>query len=182
MTPALDIPKTVAWYCVRSHVKREHIAAKHLRLHPDLEVYVPRIRYRKSTRRGAVWFEEAMFPGYLFVRFDLNDLGRTVLYTTGVTGMVRFSGRAAVLDDSVILALQASMKGVEVKVFEETLKPGERTVILEGPFQGLEVVVQQVLPASDRIRVLFEFLGQMTVLDIEHRLLEKVRTHPLKPQ
>jgi transcriptional antiterminator RfaH len=168
----------VAWYCVRSHVKRETVAARHLLQQPGLEVYAPRIRYRKSTRRGAVWFEEALFPGYLFARFDLATQGKAVLYTTGVTGLVRFSGRAARLEDSVLEILKASMQGADVKIFEETLKPGDPTVILDGPFRGLAVVVQQVLPAVDRVRVLFEFLGQTTFLEIERKSLDKAGARP----
>jgi transcription antitermination factor NusG len=64
------------------------------------------------------------------------------------------------------------MQGRDVRVFEETLKPGDQTVVLDGPFQGLTVVVRQVLPASDRVRVLVEFLGQSTLMEIRRTSLE----------
>lgn len=165
-------PASLIWYCVRAHVKREAVAAKHLVQQTGVEVYAPRVRFRKATRRGPVWFEEAMFPGYLFARFDLETQGKAVLYTTGVTGLVRFAGRAAPLDESILSGLKEAMQGRDVRVFEETLKPGDQTVVLDGPFQGLTVVVRQVLPASDRVRVLVEFLGQSTLMEIRRTSLE----------
>lgn len=180
MTDEPVMPASPAWYCVRAHVKREAVAARHLVRQAGLEVYAPRIRFRRATRRGAVWFEEAMFPGYLFARFDLAAQGKAVLYTTGVTGLVRFAGRAAPLEESVIAGLKEAMQGRDVRVFEEPLKPGDLTKVLDGPFQGLTVVVHQVLPASDRVRVLVEFLGQSSLMEIRRKSLEAAdsRTGP----
>ena len=39
------------WYCVRTQTKREHIAAGHLRELEGVEVFCPRLKYRKATRR-----------------------------------------------------------------------------------------------------------------------------------
>jgi transcriptional antiterminator RfaH len=38
--------------------------------------------------------------------------------------------------------------------------------ITEGPFRGLEVVVTRLLPAKERVRVLFEFLGRSVEMEI----------------
>src|SRR4029077_15110962 len=54
------------WFCLRAHPKREHIAAVGLRRQFGIGCFSPRVRFRKATRRGAVWFVEPMFPGYLF--------------------------------------------------------------------------------------------------------------------
>ena len=58
------------WFCLRAQPKREHIAAACLRQNSEVEVFCPRVRFRKHTNRGPVWFVESMFPGYLFARFD----------------------------------------------------------------------------------------------------------------
>ncbi len=63
-----------AWYCVRSQNKHEHIAAAHLRMLDGVTVFCPRIRFKRTTRRGVVWVTEGMFPGYLFARFRLSEL------------------------------------------------------------------------------------------------------------
>src|SRR5262249_43854978 len=82
----------VAWYCLRSQPKHEHIAAAHLRI-LGVNVFCPRIRFKRKTRLGIVWVTEAMFPGYLFARFELAEMHRKVTYAHGVSGIVRFADR-----------------------------------------------------------------------------------------
>jgi len=53
-----------SWFCLGAQPKREHIAAACLRQISEVEVFCPRVRFRKSTNRGPVWFIESMFPGY----------------------------------------------------------------------------------------------------------------------
>ena len=53
-SPALS--SMPAWFCVRSQPKREHIAAAHLRNLVEVEVFCPRLRIRKATRRGGCYF------------------------------------------------------------------------------------------------------------------------------
>src|SRR5258705_250702 len=59
-----------AWFCLRARSKHEHIAARHLQQMTDVEVFLPRIRFRRKTRQGPAWVTEALFPNYLFARFD----------------------------------------------------------------------------------------------------------------
>src|SRR6476620_9530729 len=77
------------WFCVRSKPKSEHIAARHLE-EAGIDVFLPRIRFQRLTRRGKVWFTEALFPGYFFCRFDWARSFRNVCATNGVTTIVHF--------------------------------------------------------------------------------------------
>ncbi len=61
----------------------------------EVEVFCPRVRFRKQTNRGPVWFVESMFPGYLFARFDYPALHRRVRQGPGVSGFVQFGDRLA---------------------------------------------------------------------------------------
>ena len=54
-----------AWYCLRTQTKREHLAAASLWEIGGIEVLSPRLRYKKVTRRGKVWWVEPLFPGQL---------------------------------------------------------------------------------------------------------------------
>jgi hypothetical protein len=54
----------------------------------------------------------------------------------------------------------------EVVTVDSSIEIGQPVQIIEGPFQGLEVVVTYLLPAKDRIRVLFEFLGRSVEMEI----------------
>jgi transcription antitermination factor NusG len=54
----------------------------------------------------------------------------------------------------------------EVVTIDSSIKIGDAVEIIEGPFRGLEVLVTQVLPAKERVRVLFEFLGRSIEMEI----------------
>ena len=96
-----------SWFCLRARAKREHIAAACLRQISEVEVFCPRVRFRKSTKRGAVWFIESMFSGYLFARFDYRTLHRQIKQRPGVSGFVQFGERLALLPDELVTEIRA---------------------------------------------------------------------------
>src|ERR1051326_6145194 len=103
-----------AWFCLRTQPKHEHIAAGHLKSEPGIEVYLPRIRFKRSTRRGPVWFTEALFPNYLFARFDLALNLRKRHHIRGVRGVVHFGEHWPAIPDGVIAELRATVGADEV--------------------------------------------------------------------
>src|SRR3989449_7461124 len=128
--PSLPFPPcgTPAWFCLRAQPKHEHIAAAHLKQEPDIEVYLPRIRFRRSTRQGPVWFTEALFPNYLFARFDLATCLRKVHHARGVSGVVHFGEHWPKIPDAVIEELRATVGAEQVHVVREELEPGDRVL------------------------------------------------------
>ena len=166
----------VAWFCVRTHPKHEHIAAAQLRQEPDIEVFLPRIRYKRSTRSGMAWVTEALFKDYLFTRFDLDSALRRVQAARSVRGVVHFGYRWPAIPDSAIAELQAAMGGQAVRQVEETLCLGDRVHIGGGPMHGLDAVVTRVMPARERVAVLLEFLGRQTMVELNRCQLKLADT------
>jgi transcriptional antiterminator RfaH len=154
------------WFCLRAEPKREHLAATALRRRFGIECLSPRLRFRKLTQRGPMWFVEAMFPGYLFAKFVYSTQHRAVESSHGVRGIVRFGERLATLPEDTVIALQSKAGTEEVVTVDSSPKIGQPVQLIEGPFQGLEVVVTQLLPARERIRVLLEFLGRSLEMEV----------------
>src|SRR5215510_12832756 len=117
MTPPVfpTLADNAAWFCLRAEPRREHLAATALRRRFGLECLSPRLRFRKLTQRGPVWFVEAMFPGYLFAKFVYSTQHRAVESSHGVRGIVRFGQRLATLPENTVVALQ-SKTGAEAVV------------------------------------------------------------------
>jgi transcriptional antiterminator RfaH len=113
-----------------------------------------------------VSFVEAMFPGYLFARFVYSTQHRAVESSHGIRGIVRFGDRLAALSEEIVVALQSRAGSDEIVTVDSSPKIGQPVHIIEGPFQGLEVVVTQLLPARERIRVLLEFLGRSLEMEV----------------
>jgi transcriptional antiterminator RfaH len=107
-----------------------------------------------------------MFPGYLFAKFVYSTQHRGVESSQGVRGILRFGQRLATLPENTVIALQSKAGAEEVVTVDSSLKIGQPVQLIEGPFQGLEVVVTQVLPARERIRVLLDFLGRSLEMEI----------------
>jgi transcriptional antiterminator RfaH len=70
------------------------------------------------------------------------------------------------LPENIVARLQSSVGAEELVTLDCSVKVGQSVEIIEGPFQGLEVVVTNLLPAKERIRVLFEFLGRPLEIEI----------------
>ena len=149
-----------SWFCLRAQPKREHIAAACLRRFSEVEVFCPRVRLRKRTNRGPVWFVEAMFPGYLFARFDYATLHRRVRQGPGVSGFVQFGDRLALLPDELISEIRARTGKDELMEINQGIQPGQNVQITQGPFQGLEGLVTRLITARDRVQILIECMGR----------------------
>jgi transcriptional antiterminator RfaH len=168
-----------AWYCLRAQPKHEHIAAAHLRMLTGVTVFCPRIRFKRVTRQGLAWVTEAMFPGYLFARFELGEMHRQVGYAHGVTGIVRFGDRYPTIDEGALVQLQDHTGRTEVKEVDYRISEGDSVEIAEGAFAGLEAVVTHVLPAKQRVKVLMDFLGRKMEAEVEHTSVLRQVDHPL---
>jgi transcriptional antiterminator RfaH len=154
------------WFCLRTQPKHEHIAAMTLRRQVELPCFSPRLRFKKATRRGAVWFVEAMFPGYIFAEFIYPLLHRRVEHASGIHGIVHFGDQIATVDSDTIKALRERAGEEETVTLDPALEIGQPVRIAEGPFRGLEAVVTRIMPANDRVRVLLEFLGRSVETEV----------------
>lgn len=160
------------WYCVRTQTKREHIAAGHLRELEGIEVFCPRLRYRKATRRGKIWWVEPLFPGYLLARFNLAENERAVTFCQGVRGLVRFGNEIPAVPLSFVQSLREEVRNrseEDDELFSVTprIETGDEVEIAHGPLQGMRGTIVAVAPAAERVKILLEFLGQPQAVDVD---------------
>ena len=162
-----------AWFCLKSQPKHEHIAAAHLRQTSTVEVFLPRIRFKRATRQGLAWVTEALFPGYLFARFDWQESLRLVRHSRGVRGVVHFGERWPVIPDEIIRELQQTIGATDLRTIPAEFAPGDEVKLVEGAMRGLRAVVARVLPGRERIAVLMEFLGRQTMIEVPLNFIVK---------
>ncbi|MEM7145314.1 MAG: transcription termination/antitermination NusG family protein [Verrucomicrobiota bacterium] len=156
----------VAWRCVRSKLRSEHIAAAHLEKIEGVEVFCPRIRYEKATRRGKVWFVEALFPGYVFVKFDLVANLRQVSATPSVTKVVKFGEEIPSIPGGVIEELSKRLDNESAITVTDAMTPGDEVEVIEGPMRGMMAVVTKLMPAKERVGILLDFLGSVCEVEV----------------
>ena len=130
------------------------------------DAFSPRLRYTKKARRGAVKFVEALFPGYVFVHTDLKTNFRRIMATAGITGLVCYGDNVPQISDRFIEELRTSLEDDIQEELEVVLKPGQPVAIVEGPFKEWSAVVTGMVPGSERVAILLEFLGQSLELKV----------------
>ena len=177
-TPVLDSTDP-QWFCLKTQPKHEKLAAHFLRSKIGLEVFSPVLRFQRVTVSGKKWFEEALFPGYIFGRFPCRSHYRLVASSMGVTKIVGFGGQPAVVSDAVIAELRQFVRDNEVIEIAPTITPGDEVTLMEGPFKGLRAVVTRVMPAKERVAVLLDLLGTQREVEITADRVVPGKVHPL---
>jgi transcriptional antiterminator RfaH len=158
--------KSVGWFCLRTQPKHEHLAAAHLRKMDQVEVFLPRIRFKRATRQALAWVTEALFPGYLFARFDWDVRLRQVQHAPGVRGVVHFGEDWPVISENAINELREAVGTTELQIISQEFSPGDAVHFADGSLCGLRAIVSRVMPSQKRIEVLMELLGRQTEVEL----------------
>ncbi len=155
------------WYVVRAQTKREHTSASYIRKELGLEVVAPQIRYTKVTRRGKVLWKEAMFPGYLFVKFDREEDEKAVCYAPGVLKLVRFGDNVPDIEEEFVLSLMDMVGDEEVLDLQHGVELGQEYEVAEGALKGNTGEVVEVLSGGQRALLLMEMIGGERVIEVD---------------
>lgn len=151
------------WYVVRTKPHKEAIVWQQLQTR-GIETFYPRIQVQPVNPRSRT--VRPYFPGYLFVRADLDQVGlSTFQWLPEAVGLVSFGGEPAPVPDAVITALRRHVKEVIAAGGElfYGLEPGDPVEIRDGPFAGYEGIFDARLSGTDRVRVLLKMLNDRYV-------------------
>lgn len=171
MTPEMTVRSVQSWYCARTKPKHEHIAAGNIAKRLGLEVFHPRFRMERATRRGVVRVVEPLFPCYIFVRVPGAVCPDEIRYLTGVSSLVQFGQKIAVVPDPVIEDLRRCFDDQEPFAVQESLAPGTEVTVAEGALMGSHGIVVRAMPARERVQILLDFLGQTTLAEVDRKTL-----------
>jgi len=147
------------WYALRSKSRKEDVVWREISSR-EYEVYYPRLRVHPVNPRARKLVP--YFPGYLFLRADLEQVGSSIFqWMPHTLGLVCFGGEPAVVPDHLIQAIKQRLDEINLAGGEtfDGLKQGELVRISDGPFRGFEAIFDTRLPGSERVRVLLEFLS-----------------------
>ena len=155
------------WYVVQTQPSRDRIATLNLE-RQAFEIFVPKVLRRKARRLGKpVERLEQLFPGYQFVRLDLDRAQwRSVNGTFGVSRLVMFGDRPAPLARGFVEALIARADGRSVVTFSEPLLEGDRVRVVSGPFDDL-IGTLQAKRGVERAIVMMELLSGSTPVELK---------------
>lgn len=166
---------TTSWYAIQTKPRQESVACVNLE-RQGYTCYLPRITLEKLRRGKKVLVEEATFPSYLFIQLDATGEGKSwapIRSTFGVNKLVSFGGQPAKLETQQVEQLQEheqTRSQSPTRLFNK----GDKVVVLDGPFNGLEAVYQMD-NAQQRCVVLLNLLSKQVPLKIDAKHIRKAR-------
>ena len=155
---------TAYWYVLHAKPHKDELLAEQLELR-KIETFAPRIRVQVVNPRARKI--RSYFPGYIFVRADLKEMGLSTLqYVPGSAGLIAFGGEPAFVPETLIHAIRERVGEINAAGGEllEVLKPGESVMVHSGPFAGYEGIFDVRLPGTERVRILLKLLRNRSML------------------
>lgn len=183
-----DISK---WYVVHTYSGYENKVAANIetvvenrKMHDQiLEVKVPTEMVTEIRDDGTKKdVERKVFPGYVLVKVAVfedddsdelqmnDDTWYVIRNTRGVTGFVGPEGKPVSLTEQEIYAL-----GVEKRVVEVNYNKGDMVSIIDGAFEGVIGVVDEIDTDNNSVKVVISMLGRETPVDLELDQVESVK-------
>ena len=175
-------PDGTEWYVIHSYSGYENKVQKNLYHRIEsmdmqnkiFQVVVPteeEVELRDGQRRTV---ERRVFPGYILVEMVLDeDSWYVVRNTPGVTGFVGSGTKPTPLRqdevDKIIKRMDAEVPKIKV-----SFKVGQKVRIVEGPFEDFMGTVDEIDLERARVRVLVNFFGRETPVELDFLQVEKV--------
>ena len=160
-----------SWYAIRTKPRQEQKALTHL-LRQNFECHLPMARERRLVRGRYAQIISALFPGYLFSRLTMGEQNLAPIRSTqGVIGLTHFGLCIPPLPEGFVEQLQAcDQNGSGIAIGAEEWVTGQKLLITDGPFAGLETVFA-ARDGAARVMVLLDILGRTQKLPLpEHHV------------
>ena len=157
----------VHWYALRCKPRKEDVVWRQVRTQ-GFEAFYPLLRVQPVNPRSRK--HRPYFPGYLFVRADISEVGlSTFQWMPHAIGLVVFGDEAAIVPENLIHAIQRRVEEISAAGGElfDGLNPGDKVMIDEGPFAGYEAIFDARIPGSERVRVLLQLLTSQRNVPVE---------------
>ncbi|HJU10039.1 MAG TPA: transcription termination/antitermination NusG family protein [Candidatus Binataceae bacterium] len=145
------------WHLLRTKAGEERRARDQVSL-VSAEVLLPLVRV--NVRRWSRMTESvvALFPGYMFAQFDLEQYGR-LRYTRGVRQIVRFGEETPIVPQWIIDELKRRCANGPIELPSRRLVAGQRVIVIDGPFRQFEGIFERHLSGPERVAVLLSVMG-----------------------
>jgi len=166
---------SAAWYVIQSKPRKENQVNAYLKAE-GFEVFYPTLHVKPVNPRSSKI--RPLFPRYLFVHADLNEVGKSALqWVPFAIGLVQFDGHATPVPDNVIHEIRRRVQDIKDAggLTFDGLQPGDPVRITHGPLAGYEGLFDLRLSGSERVQLLLEMLGRQVRVQVDANTIEPVR-------
>ncbi|WP_419661712.1 NusG2: transcription antitermination protein [Desulfosarcina variabilis str. Montpellier] len=164
---------TQAWYALHTKSRFENVVNEGL-TKKSLDVFLPKITVKSRRRDRHKMIRVPLFPGYVFVRTDLNPYEHVeILKTTGAVRLIGSARGPVAIADDTIHSLKIMVATDEEVITGTRFKKGDRVVVINGPFAGVMGVFSSYR-GDGRVIVNIEALGQFAAVNVNAEDVEKL--------
>ena len=162
-----------AWYVLHTRSRFEQVVFDGLG-RKSLEAFLPKMSVLSKRRDRRKTIRVPLFPGYVFVKSDLNVHERLeIVKTVGVVRLVGNKDGPVPVPDESIDSLKIMVAGDHPIATGTRLRRGDRVIVLEGPFAGVTGIFVRYR-GSGRVIVSIEALGQYAAVDVPEECVERI--------
>ncbi len=112
--------------------------------------------------------DKKIFPGYIFVRMDLDDDTQSLIQTTeGVTGFVRSGTKPIPLSKKEVDNILTNIKSSEDSSPKSSYKTNDVVKISSGPFSDYSGKVESVDVIKGKIKAYVHVFGRDTLVELD---------------
>jgi transcriptional antiterminator RfaH len=149
------------WYVAKTKSGQDHIAVENL-ARQGFVTYMPKIIVERVRKSKIVRDSESLFPGYVFISFDLSDnVWRVINSTRGVLRLLSLNenGKPSIVADDEIRCLQEQEKTGFFNVSQVMhFRKGDLIKIKNGPY--LDKAGKVLRTRGERVEFLMKLLGR----------------------
>jgi transcriptional antiterminator RfaH len=151
----------IPWHVVQTHARAEAKARMHL-ARQGFEIYLPQYLKRRRHARRVETIASALYPRYLFVKFDAAvHRWRAIQSTVGVARLVCNGDTPAAIDGSIIRSLKdrENDRGFIQLERRPRFAVGDKVRVREGAFCDCFGLFESVSD-RERVTIFLELLGR----------------------
>lgn len=154
------------WFLVQLKPNSVKIAERNLK-RQGFRTFLPLEEVTKRAKSKFVTAERPMFPGYIFVSFDVTKGGwRAINSTNGITRLVSFGKDPAPVPLDIISGLMLRCDAQGKLIPPKLLNPGDQVAMTHGPFADFVAEVEKIDP-DRRVWVLLDIMGGKTRVAVD---------------
>ncbi|MGQ7848587.1 transcription/translation regulatory transformer protein RfaH [Granulosicoccus sp. 3-233] len=162
------------WYVLQTKVRHEVIAVQNLS-NQSFETFLPMLCTRQSRKGILSPACEPLFPGYLFIKLDLERQNTAPIRSTrGVIRLVRLGATLQAFPEKLLNSLRQEQERGNGAIDPATVfVPGEDVQLISGPLAGMKAIFK-ARNSQERVVLLLNVLGNETQVSVSPNLIKKV--------
>ena len=174
------------WYAVHTFSGQESTIKKNIEMLIEREgvqdkfgrILIPERTVQVNVRGKRKTVVSKLFPAYLLIEMELDELTQHLV--TSVQGVTHFGGTSRqnkmpvpLRQSEVDRLLGIKTEDVEQDVIQNPYVVGDTVSIKDGPFEGFDGVVEEILAEKKKLRVMVSVFGRPTPVELGFNQAER---------